>query len=119
MGGWYHARGLYEAEELGGLPLARFCEALRAEGFPARPGANMPLHLQSVNELDIYGDGKCTLLANAGRDVRAPAGSLPVSEAVAEFCFGVPWFKQHRPEVIDEYALAVKKVVAHADGLRE
>lgn len=119
MGGWYHARGLYEAEELAHLPLARFCEALRAEGFPAHPGANMPLHLQSVNELDIYGDGKCTLLANAARDVRAPAGSLPVSEAIAEFCFDVPWFKHHRPEVIDEYALAVKKVVAHADELRE
>lgn len=118
MGGWYTARGLYEAEELGGLPLARFCEALRAEGFPAHPGANMPLHLQAVNELDIYADGKPTLLANASRDVRAVKGSLPVSEAIAEFCFSVPWFKRYQPKIIDEYVLAAKKVVAHAEELR-
>ena len=118
MGGWYHARGLYVAEQLDGLPLARFCEALRAEGFPTAPGANFPLHLHPlVNEADIYGDGKPTILAQADRDVRAPAGSLPVAEAIAEFCFGVPWFKHYRPEVIDEYVLAVKKVAAHADEL--
>jgi len=119
MGGWYHARALYVGEELGGLPLARFCEALGAEGYPARPGANMPLHLQAVNEADIYGDGRPTLLANAARDVRAPAGSLPVAEAIAEFCFDAPWFKRYRPAVIEEYAAALRKVAAHADELRE
>jgi len=119
LGHWYNARGLYVAEELGGLPLGRFCEALRAEGFPAEPGANMPLHLQAVNELDIYGDGEPTLLANATRDVRVPAGSLPVSEAIDEFCFSVPWFKRYRPEIIDEYVLAAAKVAAHADELRD
>ena len=117
MGGWYNARGLYAADELGGLPLARFCEALRAEGFPAHPGANMPLHLQAANDLDVYGDGEPTLLANATRDVRAAAGTLPVSEAIGELCFSVPWFKHHRPEIIDEYVLAVKKVAAHAAEL--
>jgi hypothetical protein len=58
------------------------------------------------------------VVAQAEREVRAPAGSLPVSEAINEFCFGVPWFKRHRPEVIDEYVLAVKKVAAQADRLR-
>ena len=48
----------------------------------------------------------------------APAGSLPVSEAIAEICFGVPWFKRYHPEVIDEYVAAVQKVAAHADELR-
>ena len=112
MGGWYVAKGLYRCDELGGLPLARFCEALQAEGFPAHAGANMPLHLQAVTELDIYGDGRATV----GK--AAPAGSLPVSEPSNEFCCGVPWFKRHRPEIIDEYVLAVKKVVAHAEELR-
>ena len=112
MGGWYVAKGLYRPDELGGLPLERFCEALRAEGFRAHGGANMPLHLQAVTELDIYGDGRPTV----GRP--APAGSLPVSEAIAEICFSVPWFKRHRPEVIDEYVAAIKKVAAHADELR-
>ena len=115
MGGWYHPRGLYLAEELGGLPLERFCQALQAEGFPARPGANFPLHTHPlVNEVDIYGDGRPTALARS-----APtAAPLPVAEAIDRFCFSVPWFKHYRPEVIDEYALALKKVAAHADELR-
>ncbi len=118
-GGYYFARGLYDASALGGLPLAKFCEALEAEGFPTSTGANAPLHLHPlVNEADIYGDGKPTVLANANRDVRAPAGSLPVSEAVHEIAFAVPWFKHCRYEVIDEYVTAIKKVVAHAAELR-
>jgi len=112
MGGWYVAKGLYRSDELGGLPLARFCEALQTEGFPAHAGANMPLHLQAVAELDIYGDGRPTV------GEAAPAGSLPVSESIAEICFSVPWFKRYRPEVIDEYVAAVKKVAAHCDELR-
>ncbi len=119
MGAWYNARGLYVADELAGLPLGRFCEALAAEGFATKPGANFPLHLHPLlTEADIYGDGQPTVVAQAARDVRAPAGSLPVSEAIDKFCFGVPWFKHHRPEIIDEYVLAVKKAAAHADELR-
>ncbi len=118
MGGWYHAHGLYVAEELGGLPLGRFCEALRAEGFHAAAGANFPLHTHPLNEQDIYGDGRATTAANATRDLRAPRGSLPVSESISEISFTIPWFKRHRPEIIDEYAAAVKKVAAHADELR-
>ena len=118
MGGWYHARALYRAEELGGLPLARFCEALRAEGYPAKPGANTPLHLQpGIHQADIYGDGQATVLANATRDVRAAPGSLPVSESIAEITFDAPWFKHYRPEIIGEYVGAVRKVVAHAEEL--
>jgi dTDP-4-amino-4,6-dideoxygalactose transaminase len=119
MGGWYYARGLYDADALGGLPIERFVEALAAEGVPTDVGCNRPLHLHPmVTEADIYGDGRPTILAHADRDVRAPAGSLPVSEATPSFVFGVPWFKQYRPAAIDEHVTAVKKVVAHADELR-
>ena len=125
MGGWYFPRALYVAEELGGLPLARFCEALRAEGFPANPGASAPLHLHPlVNEADIYGDGCPTVVANAraggpdARDPRAPRGSLPVSESVEQFVFSVPWFKHFRPAEIDPYVEAVRKVSARAAELR-
>ena len=123
MGGWYNARGLYVAEELGGLPLVRFCEALRAEGFPASPGANQPLHLHPmVNQADVYNDGRPTAQALA-RGTGAPPllgtpPKLPVSEAIDEICFSVPWFKHYRPKIIDQYARALKKVVAHADELR-
>ena len=118
MGGWYAAEGLYRSEELGGLPCDRFVEALVAEGAPCVVGANPPLHLfEGIHVAEIYADGQPTFLANATRDVRAPAGSLPVTESIKQIAFRVPWFKHHRPEIIDEYVLAVKKVAAHAGDL--
>ena len=118
MGGWYTARGLYRAEELGGLPCASFCEALKAEGFGTGPGANYPLHLHPLfHEADLFGQGKPTVIAFGQRDVRQGPGSLPVSESIKDICFGVPWFKHDRPEIIDAYAAAVRKVVAHADEI--
>src|SRR5919202_3472326 len=45
MGGWYAARGLYVPEEVGGLSVTRFAQAVRAEGAPCSPGVNAALHL--------------------------------------------------------------------------
>jgi len=119
MGGWYAARGLYAPEELGGLPVDRFCEAVSAEGVATRPGANPLMHLHPVlNEADVYGHGKPTRIANADRDLRQPAGSLPVSETLPERCYTIPWFKHHRPSIIEEHAAAFRKVAEHADELR-
>jgi dTDP-4-amino-4,6-dideoxygalactose transaminase len=113
-GGWYAPHGLYYPERLGGLSVRRFCEALRAEGVPSHPGCNFPLHLHPLfNTIDVYGDGKPTRVANSppGVDVRQPPGSLPVSERIQERVFSVPWFKRYKPEIIEEYANAFKKVV--------
>lgn len=114
MGGWYAARGLYRPEELGGLPVARFAEAVSAEGAPCSPGANFPLHLHPLlNDADIHGHGRPTRIAHSNRDVRQPPGSLPVTERIPERCFSVPWFKRYRPREIEEYALAFRKVAEH------
>jgi perosamine synthetase len=116
MGGWYFPMGLYRGDELGGLPIERFCEALSAEGFPTSPGANMPLHLHPVfHDADVYGDGCPTAMVGAEGDPRQGPGSLPVSEAVSRNVFKVPWFKKHRPDAIRQYADAVRKVVANAE----
>ena len=118
MGGWYAAHGLYEAEELDGLPLARFCEAVRAEGCDISPGANKPLHLQPVlNTADIYGHGKPTRIANANRDLRQPKGSLPVVENLTETTYHIPWFKHEDKPRIAQYAAAIRKVAENADQL--
>jgi perosamine synthetase len=115
MGGWYAAHGLYRPEDLGGLSVTRFCEALRAEGVAdAGPGANLPLHLHPVfNDADVYGHGKPTRLAHSNRDLRQPAGSLPVTEAASARVFWIPWFKKARVEYIEQYVNAHKKVVAN------
>lgn len=119
MGGWYAAHGIYVPEELGGLPIARFCEAVRAEGVGAcNPGANPLMHLHPVlNEADVYGHGKPTRIAHSDRDLRQPKGSLPISERLPERCFWIPWFKRFRPELIEEYALAFRKAAEQAGEL--
>ena len=121
MGAWYYPAGLYRAEELDGLPIERFCEAVRAEGFPeCQPGRNAPLHPHPMfHEADIFRQGKPTMIAFGQRDVRQGAGSLPVCESVGQTVFSVPWFKHDRPELIGEYAEAFRKVASHATRLRE
>jgi len=120
MGGWYACHGIYEASELGGLSVTRFCEAVRAEGCPASPGVNNALHLHPVfTECDIYGHGKPTRIANSSRDLRQYKGDLPVSEAVGARTYHIPWFKKFRPEVIDQYANAFRKVAENYEELLE
>ena len=118
MGGWYNPVGHYEPEALGGLPVERFLEAVNAEGARVGRGCNAPLHLHPVfNEADVYGDGRPTRVAFSGREVRQPAGSLPVTEALPDRCFGIPWFKHDRPASIERYAAAYKKVALRAEQL--
>jgi dTDP-4-amino-4,6-dideoxygalactose transaminase len=118
-GGWYAPHGLYDKDALGGLSVHRFAEAVNAEGGICHPGANMLLHLHPLlNDADIYGHGKPTRIANTDRDLRQGPGSLPVTESMPERCYGIPWFKHYRPEIIEQYALAYRKVAENADRLR-
>ncbi len=112
MGGWYYPQGLYRREELGGVPCERFCDAVRAEGVPnCYPGGNDPLHLHPVfHTADLFNLGQPTMIAFGQRDVRQGPGTLPVSEQIHEISFSVPWFKQYRPDIIEEYAAAFRKV---------
>jgi len=119
MGGWYNPLGHYLPEELGGLSVNRFIQAVNAEGAHSWRAANLPLHLHPVfNDADIYGDGKPTRIAFADRDLRQGRGSLPVSEALSERCLGIPWFKKLDPKRIDEWVAAYKKVALQAEALR-
>jgi len=119
MAGWYFPRGLYRAEELGGLPCDRFCEAVRAEGATmCYPGGNRPLHLHAVfHTLDLFRMGQPTMVSFGQRDVRQGPGSLPVSESIQDIAYGIPWFKHDRREVIEQYAAAYRKVAEHADEI--
>jgi len=118
MGGWYNPLGHYVPEQLGGLPVEKFIAALQAEGIHVWRGVNFPLHLHPVlNDADIYGDGKPTRIAFSDRDLRQPAGSLPVAEGLAKRALGVPWFKHDHPQLIERYAAAFRKVALQADKL--
>jgi len=115
MGGWYNPLALYNAQELHGLPVPKFCEALNAEGFKCGPGANKPLHLHPLyHEADVYHAGKPTNIAHAARDVRLQAGHLPGAESIAHGAIMIPWFKHDRPESIEQHVAALAKVTRAA-----
>ena len=120
MGGWYAVHGIYKSEELGGLSVTRFCEAVRAEGAATSPGCNAALHTHNLfKNCDVYGEGKPTRIVNAGRDVRELDFDLEVSEKVGARVLRMPWFKHFDKEKIDEYVAAFKKVSANYKELLE
>ena len=115
MGGWYNPKGLFAPEELGGLSVTRFCQAVKAEGIDCRPGlVYKPLHLHPLfHTADIYGHGKPTRLAFASRDLRERRGDLPVAETIGKHVYGIPWFRSYDREAIARYADAFRKVIAN------
>lgn len=119
MAGHYAAHGLYYAEELGGLPCSKFCEAVRAEGATlVNPGANVPMHLHSLfHDADIFRMGKPTMVSFGQRDVRQGEGSLPVTEKIKDICYSMPWFRKDNKEIVEEYAAAFRKVAENAKEL--
>lgn len=120
MGGWYSASGLYRGEELGGLSVKRFCDAVCAEGGIASPGCNFALHMHHMlNQVDVYGEGRPTRIAHLPRgvDIREKPGTLPVSAGIQARVFSVPWFKKYRPNIIRQYAGAYQKVAENYKSL--
>jgi len=113
-GGWYFPLFHYKADQLGGLSLKRFTQAVRAEGTMCNPGSNHPLHLHPLfRNMDVYGHGRPTRIAQLppGTEIDKYLESLPVSEKVFKQVFQVPWFKKYRPEIIDQHVRAYKKVI--------
>jgi perosamine synthetase len=118
MGGWYAPHGLYVPEELGGLSVSRFVEAVSAEGVFCTPGCNSALHTHPLfHTADVYNHGKPTRIANSERDLRQPPGSLPVSEATGARTYGIPAFRHYVPQIIEEHAEAYRKVALNYKDL--
>ena len=118
MGGWFQPVGHYLPEELDGLPVSRFIEAVQAEGSRCGGMVDWPLHLHPVfNDADIYHDGKPTRIAFSDRDVRQGPGTLPVAEGLRRKCLAVPWFKHDVPEMVELHAAAYRKVALQASSL--
>ena len=118
MAGWYAPHGLYKPDELGGLSITRFAEAVRAEGSQCAAGINKPLHIHPLlTEADVYGHDRPTRIAHAHRDLIHEQGSLPVSEKIGTLSYGIPWFKHYRPEIIAEHANAFRKVAENYTAL--
>lgn len=121
MGGWFAAHGLYKPEELGGLSVTRFCEAVTAEGVDScLPGCSAALHSHPLfKTCDIYGHGKPTRILNSERDVRELDKYLPISDNIGLLTYSIPWFKKFRPAIIKEHANAFRKAAENHKELLE
>lgn len=118
MGGWYAAHGLYDPEELGGLSVKRFCEAVRAEGASCKPGCNRALHLHPhFRHGAASSDAKPRANLPEAVDCRETEWCLPVSEGIQSRTYFVPWFTRFRKEIIEEHAAAFRKVAENYQDL--
>ena len=119
MAGWYSAQGGYRAEELGGLSVAKFCEAVRAEGYTGCwSGGNFCLHNHPFfKTFDLRNEGKPSRIVYNDHDVREEDNLCKPSEAIA--CFNVPWFKHFDKEWIDKYVAVFRKVIENHEQLLE
>lgn len=119
MGGWYCPVGHYKTEELGGLPIDSFIKAVKAEGYNiSRAPYSNPLHLNpGIFKADIYNHGKPTIEFNKGNSIGNSQSKLPVTEAITQKAFTIPWFKHFQPELIEMYANAFKKVASNSKEL--
>jgi len=112
MGGWYFPHGLYFPEELGGLSVTAFADALNQERGGCWTGGNTPLHKHPLLQTaDIYGHGKPTRIANSSRDVREGDKSLPVTNNISKRLCMIPYFKRLLKTEIDKYADAYIRVL--------
>lgn len=116
MGGWYNPHGVYLQEHFGGLSVARFVEAIRAEGYHSwtRICIREPLHTHELfRSADVYGEGVPTNSRRGGAPPQG-RGDLPVAESVRALT--VPPFRRFDQDAIEMYAAAFRKV---ADNYKE
>ena len=119
MGGWYSGHGKYFPEELHGLSVKKFCEAVRAEGFSSCwDGGNFCLHTHPFfKTFDLFNEGAPSRIVYNDRDVRLDDDKCKPSEN--KYCFLVPWFKHFDKEWIEKYAAIFRKVVENHEQLLE
>lgn len=119
MGGWYMPQALYVQEELEGLPISVYLEAVYQEtGFKGYEGANFALHKHPYfQDFDLFHAGKPTRILFTERDIRELDKALVPSENIP--CFSIPNFRVCIPEVIKQYADGYKKVSENYKELLE
>ncbi len=118
MGGWYCPHGAYYPEELGGLSVAGFCEAVRAELGEniCWAGGNYCLHThEAFHTFDFNHIGRPSRMAYSARDMVAEDALCAPS--LEKHCFSIPWFKHFDKEWIERYAAAYRKVAENYEAL--
>lgn len=119
--GFYSPHIGYKSEELNGLKVATFCEALRAEisntpNAAGWAGSNYCLHTHNYfKTFDFYNEGKPTRIAHSDYDVRKFDEACRPSELID--CVSMPRFVKFNKEWIDKYVVAIKKIIDNHEQL--
>ena len=112
MGGWYCCSGAYFPEELHGLPVKTFCDAVTAEmnGMGSTwAGGNFCLHTHRLfGELDFRNAGKPSTIEYLADEIYR--GAEDCDSSIECYSFSVPWFKHYDKEWIEAFAMAFRKV---------
>lgn len=114
-GGFYEYRALCRPEDLGGLPTARYIDALAAEGVPVRPERYTLQHLEPAfrGDEEPFPGGSGSLRRRVWRK-----GDLPVTEALYERLLAFPP-DIYQEDLIEEIGRAAEKVASHLEELAE
>ncbi len=119
-GGWYIPVALYKKEELGGLSIQRFSDALVAEGINTSPGVNAPLHKHPLfSTIDVYNHGKPTNSANLPDGIvnKGDQQNLPIAATLSQRILRLPYMKHFDKNIINQYINAIKKVCENYSDL--
>ncbi|MET9182399.1 DegT/DnrJ/EryC1/StrS family aminotransferase [Kitasatospora aureofaciens] len=108
---WYGLTLTYKPDELGGLPIERFHQALIAEGAAEfdRPGSTCPM-----NQLPLF---QCPAMLFPGHPQshrRYGPGAFPVAERAHAHMIKLPvWHREQDLELADQYIRAAMKISDH------
>ena len=120
MAGFYAAAGAFYPEQLHGLTVRRFVEAVNAElgDTWSGHGLNFCLHNHKFfKTFDFYNKGVPSRIAFSERDVRADDDACAPSEE--KYCFTIPWFKKYNKEYIERFAACFRTVIENHEQLLE
>jgi dTDP-4-amino-4,6-dideoxygalactose transaminase len=107
---WYGMILRYQPEGLGGLPIERLCDALKAEGCNEldRPGSTCPLNLHLLFQAPN------ALFPHCAQMPAYAAGQFPRAEAFHANTLKLPvWHREADLPLADAYTDAFAKVTAH------
>jgi perosamine synthetase len=121
-GGYFRFLLKYHTEELNGLPIESYIQALRAEGVvEVAPGSMAkPLHLTrffQTLEDGMYTGGWPRRGAHASRELVYRPGDFPRAERFSAFTLQFPAFTEPSGPIIDAYCHAMQKIASRVEHL--
>lgn len=110
-GGWYGYKAHYVSEELDGLPLTRFMEALCAEGVQVKRPGSRPLHRLPTFRLTRSEASRLGLpWSETLGDQPPPFYDCPVADEIYPTLMSLPTFSGACQSIIEQYGAAFDKV---------